>query len=82
MSRVSCPSNENPENFGAWMSENGWNGKNPWEWVKYDWNEPPQPQLVVFCDLVGVDIAPVSKKSAVKFLESGWHYFYDGVPSV
>ena len=26
---------------------------------------PPQPQLVGFCDFVGVDIAPVSKKSAV-----------------
>ena len=26
----------------------------------------PQPQTVVFCDLVGVVIAPVSKKTAVK----------------
>ena len=32
----------------------------------YDWNELFQPQLVGFCDFVGVDIAPVSKKSAVK----------------
>ena len=31
-------------------------------------NEPPQPQFVVFFDLVGVDIAPVSKKTAVKYL--------------
>ena len=40
--------------------------KNPWEWVKYDWNEPPEPQLVPFRDFVGVNIAPVSKKTAVK----------------
>ena len=37
--------------------------------VKYDWNESPQPQMVGFCDLVGTDIAPVSKKTAVK-----WHF--------
>ena len=43
-----------------------WNGKNPWEWVKYDWNEPSEPQLVPFRDFVGVNIAPVSKKTAVK----------------
>ena len=34
--------------------------------LKYDRNEPPQPQLVGFRDLVGVGIAPVSKKTAVK----------------
>ena len=34
--------------------------------VKYDWNESPQPQMVGFCDLVGTDTAPVSKKPAVK----------------
>ena len=34
--------------------------------VKYDWNESPQPQMVGFCNLVGTDIAPVSKKIAVK----------------
>ena len=34
--------------------------------VKYDWNESPQPQTVEFFDLVGTDIAPVSKKTAVK----------------
>ena len=33
---------------------------------KYDWNEPPQPQMVGFRDLVGVGIAPVSKTTAVK----------------
>jgi hypothetical protein len=27
---------------------------------------PPQPQLVGFRDFVGVDIAPVSKRTAVK----------------
>ena len=43
------------------------NGKNPYEWVKYDWDEPPQPQLLRFCDLVGVGIAPVSTKTAVKY---------------
>ena len=32
----------------------------------YDWKQPPQPQMVGFCDFVGVDIAPVSKKTAVK----------------
>ena len=36
--------------------------------VKYDWNESPQPQMVGFCNLVGTDIAPVSKKTAVKTL--------------
>ena len=46
--------------------QKGWNGKNPWEWVKYDWNEPPEQQLVPFHDFVGVNIAPVSKKTAVK----------------
>ena len=35
---------------------------------KYDWNEPPQPQLVGFHDFDGVDIAPVSKKTAVKWI--------------
>ena len=34
----------------------------------YDRNEPPQLQLVGFCDFVGVDIAPVSKKTAVKII--------------
>ena len=34
--------------------------------VNYDGNESPQPQVVGFCDLVGTDIAPVSKKTAVK----------------
>ena len=34
--------------------------------VKYDWNESPQPKMVGFRDLVGTDIAPVSKKTAVK----------------
>ena len=34
--------------------------------VKYDWNQSPQPQMVGFRDLVGTDIAPVSKKTAVK----------------
>ena len=29
-------------------------------------NGPPQPQIVGFCHLVGVGIAPVSKKPAVK----------------
>ena len=47
-----------------------WNGKNPWEWVKYDWNEPPEPQLVPFPDFVGVNIASVSKKTAVKYTQS------------
>ena len=28
----------------------------------YNWNEPPQPQMVEFCDLVRVGIVPVSKK--------------------
>ena len=46
--------------------QNGWNGKNPEEWVKYDWNKPPEPQLVTFRDFVGVDIASISKKTAVK----------------
>ena len=36
--------------------------KSPKEWVKYDWNKTPQPQLVGFRDFVGVSIAPVSKK--------------------
>ena len=27
----------------------------------------PQPQMVGFCNLVGTDIAPVSKKIAVKW---------------
>ena len=35
------------------------------EWVKYEWNGPLQPQMVGFCDLVGVGIAPVPKKPAV-----------------
>ena len=35
--------------------------------VKYDWNESPQPQMVGFWNLVGTDIAPVSKKTAVKY---------------
>ena len=35
--------------------------------VKYDWNKPPEPQLVPFRDFVGVNIAPVSKKTAVKY---------------
>ena len=35
--------------------------------LKYDRNERPQPQLVRFCDLVGVGIAPASKKAAVKY---------------
>ena len=34
--------------------------------VKYNWNKSPQPQMVGFCDLVGTDTAPVSKKTAVK----------------
>ena len=34
--------------------------------VKYDWNKSPQPQMVGFWNLVGTDIAPVSKKTAVK----------------
>ena len=34
---------------------------------KYEWNGPRQPQMVEFCDLVGVGIAPVSKKPAVKW---------------
>ena len=38
----------------------------------YDWNELPQPQLVGFCDLVGVGISPVSKK---KLLLSVLVYF-------
>ena len=36
----------------------------------YDWNQPPQLQLVGFLDLVEIDIAPVSKKTAVKVEES------------
>ena len=32
--------------------------------VKYDWNESPQPQMVGFCNLVGVGISTV-KKTAV-----------------
>ena len=42
--------------------------------VKYDWNESPQPQMVGFCDLVGTDTAPVSKKTAVKieFQNTPW----------
>ena len=35
---------------------------------KYEWNGPPQPQMVGFCDLVGTDFAPVSNKTAVKAL--------------
>ena len=34
--------------------------------IKYDWNEPPQPQLAGLRNSVGVGIAPVSKKTAVK----------------
>ena len=34
--------------------------------VKYDWNKSCQPQLVGFRDLVGTDIALVSKNTAVK----------------
>ena len=30
---------------------------------KYDWKEPPQPQMVGFSDLDGVGIAPVSKNA-------------------
>ena len=33
---------------------------------EYEWNGPPQQQMVRFCNLVGTDIAPVSKKTAVK----------------
>ena len=56
--------------FGGFWGH-GWplkrpKGQNPWEWVKYEWNGPPQPQMVGFCDLVGTGIAPVSKKVAVK----------------
>ena len=43
-----------------------WNGQKSLEWVKYDWNGSPQPQMVGFSDLVGTSIAPVSKKAAVK----------------
>ena len=34
--------------------------------MDFELNGPPQPQMVGFCDLVGVGIAPVSKKNAVK----------------
>ena len=44
--------------------------KNPQKWVKYDLNEPPQPQLVGFRNLVGVGIAPLSKKTAVKYVRT------------
>ena len=39
---------------------------------KFEWNGPPQPQMVSFCDLVGVGIAPVSKITAVKY--ANWIY--------
>ena len=53
--------------LGAWMTfKNPEMDKTLKNGVKYDWNESPQPQLVWFCDLVGVGIAPVSKKTAVK----------------
>ena len=29
--------------------------------------KPPEPQLVTFCDFVGVNIAPVSKKTVAKW---------------
>jgi hypothetical protein len=31
----------------------------------------PQPQMVGFCDLVGTGIAPVSTKTAVKYIFGG-----------
>ena len=34
----------------------------------FEWNGLPQPEMVGFCDLVGVGIAPVSKKPAVNRL--------------
>ena len=34
---------------------------------KYKWNGPPQSQTVEFRDLVGVGIAPASKKSAIAY---------------
>ena len=53
--------------LGAWMTfKNPEMDKTLKNGVKYDWNESPQPQMVGFCNLVGTDIAPVSKKIAVK----------------
>ena len=46
--------------FGAWMTFK--------KAVKYEWNGPPQPQMVGFRDLVGTGIAPVSKKPAVNII--------------
>ena len=40
----------------------------------YDWNEPPEAQLVHFRDFVGVNIAPVSKKTAVKYIHISEFY--------
>ena len=34
----------------------------------YEWNGPPQPKTIGFCDLVGTGIAPVSTKTAVESL--------------
>ena len=49
------------------------------EWVKYEWNGPPQPQTVGFCDLVGTGIAPVSKKTAVKYLNTTTYLLVLGI---
>ena len=55
--------------LGAWMTfKNPEMDKTLKNGVKYDWNESPQPQMVGFRDLVGTDIAPVSKKTAVKVI--------------
>ena len=56
--------------------EKDWNGKTPYEWVKYEWNGPPQLQMFGFRNLIGTGIAPVSKKTAVKRISDSLFFSY------
>ena len=50
--------------LGSWMTFKKAEMEKP---LNNEWNGLPQPQMVGFRDLVGVGIAPVSKKTAVKW---------------
>ena len=89
MSRVSCPSNENSENF---FFKKFWKKKKIIEIFSKKiisgfsllGQETPQPQLVGFCDFVEVGIAPVSKKLLLSQLQSKpfeWYRLYQCFPS-
>ena len=51
---------KNAENWLAWFSEFSTFSQLFLDMgVKYEWNGPPQPQMVGFHNLVGTGIAPV-----------------------